>query len=357
MGRFGIEEEFILLDDTALVPLAMGELAREMIAHRSPLGTVTTEYLTSQLECVTGPASTRAEAEEQLRHLRGLVAGHAAGQRAIVGAIGAPFASTKRVTVWPSAHYNDVSAHLGHITRGHEVNGLHVHVEVADAEERVRALNRVRGWLPVLAALTGNSPFADGLRSGFESWRSVIIRRLPSSWSPPRFADFADYRAHVAQLIDIGTVSEAASLSWAARLSERYPTVEVRVFDSQLTTDDALFAAVLTRAIVLSEDLESRGEMDGIDASLWMAARSGMQARVIDPTTGDVAGAWTVAEHLLEAVHPALEHHDDLAFVTDRLERIRAAGTGAARQLRAYEQGGIDGLRRLYREGTVLAPS
>ena len=356
MARFGVEEEFVLLDEESLVPLAMGDGSRERITGSSTLGSVTPEYLTCQLECATDPVSTRADAEAQLRHLRGLLGTHAAGQSVIAAASGTPFASTHTLVVSPSPHYDDVSAHLAHITREHAVNGLHVHVEVTDDEERIRALNRVRGWLPVLLALTGNSPFVDGVHSGFASWRSILIRRLPSSWCPPRFRDLADYRAHIAQLVDLQAVPDPASLAWAVRLSDRFPTVEVRVFDAQLLPEDTVFAAALSRAIVLTDDRVSIGEIDGIDASLWMAARSGMDARLVDTTTGAIADAWQVAGRMLDATRPVLAELGDAEFVEEHLERIRRHGTGAQRQLRAFARAGVDGLRDLYREGTPAVP-
>lgn len=349
-ARFGIEEEFVLLDAESLVPLAMGDGAKERITGRSSLGEVMAEYLTCQLECATDPLSSLNEAEAQLRHLRGLVSALAEEHGAVATASGTPFATTRTLAVSPSAHYEEVSAQLGHITREHEVNGLHVHVEVPDPDERIRALNRLRGWLPLLLALTGNSPFANGLDSGFASWRSILIRRLPSSWCPPRFRDLDDYHAHVAQLVDLRAIAEPASLAWAVRLSERFPTVEARVFDAQLEPEDTLFAASLTRAIVRTEDgAASIGELDGIDASLWMAARNGMDARIVDPTTGTVSAAWDVADRMLSAIAPALEEAGDAAFVAERLGRLRTEGTGAERQRRVHARGGLAGLRRLYR--------
>jgi len=350
MARFGIEEEFILLDEESLVPVDSNDSARLRAAEETRLGKVMTEYLSCQIECATDPVSTLEEADTQVRHLREIASELASSQAAVAASSGTPFASTRSSSVFPSPHYDVVASHLRHITRDHEVNGLHVHVEVADAEGRLRALNRTRSWLPVLLALTGNSPFADGLDSGFASWRSIVIRRLPSSWCPPHFHDLDDYRARVTQLIELGAVSEAVSLSWAVRLSERFPTVEVRIFDAQLSPEDTLLASLLTRAIVLADDLPAAPvEHDAIDASIWTAARHGTDARVMDPMTGEIAQTWDIAARMLAAIRPVLAELGDEDYVTSGLDRIRRAGTGAQRQLRAYEARGIEGIRDLYR--------
>ena len=354
-ARFGIEEEFVLLDHATLVPIGMGHGTRERITGRSAGGEVMPEYLTCQLECVTEPATTRTDAEAQLRRMRALLAAHAE-QGAIAAPSGTPFVSPDGLVVSESAHYDEVATQLAEITREHEVNGLHVHVEVdAGDEERVRALNRVRGWLPALLALTGNGPFAHGRHSGFASWRSILIRRLPSSWCPPSFHDLDDYRARVDRLVSLGAIGDAASIAWAARLSERFPTVEIRVFDAQLTCADTLFAAALSRALVLSDEagIAAPADLDAIDASLWIAARRGTEARVIDPATGEVGALWDVVTTMIAHARPALAAFGDEEFVTDHLDRIRVEGTGAQRQERAFARDGVAGLRELYLAGTA----
>lgn len=354
MARFGIEEEFVLLDEQTLVPTAMSPHTRERLSDEVGAG-LTPEYLTCQIESATAPIENRADAEAQLRRTRHLLGTYAADQNAIIGATGTPFISPNRFAVSSSPHYDAVSTQLVEITREHEVNGLHVHVEVTDDEERVRVVNRVRAWLPTLLALTGNAPFAHGRDSGFASWRSILIRRLPSSWSPPHFRDLDDYRAQLARLVGMGAIAEASSLSWTVRLSERFPTVEVRVFDAQLTVDDTLLAAALTRALLVSDALDGLPELgvDVIDASLWTAARYGPEALLVDPASADPAPASAIADDLLLRLRPTLESLGDQDFVTDGITRIRAEGSGARRQRDAYAENGTAGLRELYRRSTA----
>ncbi|MCK2037849.1 YbdK family carboxylate-amine ligase [Microbacterium sp. SSW1-49] len=354
MTRFGIEEEFVFVEAAALVPTAVGADERRQLTAPATGGRITPEYLTCQVECATDPVSTRADALAQLRGLRTSIAAHATANDTIAASTATPFATTNTAEVSVSPHYDEVAALLRHITRGHEVNGLHVHVEVPDAEERVRVLNRIRGWLPLLLALTGNSPFTNGLDSGFDSWRSILIRRLPSSWCPPRFHDFEHYLAHVDRLVTLGAIGEPASLAWAVRISERFPTVEVRVFDAQLDPEDSVLAAALVRAVASTDGAAwSSGSIDAIDASLWTAARHGTHARIMNPAAPDVVGVTTAASRLLDVIGPALDDHDDRAFVEDRMARIRSDGTGAERQRRAFAHAGVDGLRELYRQSTA----
>lgn len=341
----------MLLDEATLAPVAMSQATRERIVGSTAGVDLAPEYLTCQLESATRPSTTRADAGAQLRRSRSLLSGYAAEQGAIIASIGTPFISPDDYTVSRSEHYDAVADQLVEITREHEVNGLHVHIEVEGDEERIRALNRVRPWLPALLALTGNGPFAHGRDSGFASWRSILMRRLPSSWSPPHFRDAQDYRERIDRLVAMGAIAEASSLAWTVRLSERFPTVEVRVFDAQLTIDDALLAVAITRALMVHDALDGAPEiaLDALDASLWTAARYGTGARIIDPVDGSAAPFWNIANGLLDRLAPALEHFDDLDFVTEGIARIRVEGTGAERQRRAYTEHGTAGLRTLYR--------
>ncbi|WP_259363521.1 carboxylate-amine ligase [Microbacterium esteraromaticum] len=250
----------------------------------------------------------------------------------------------------PSKHYDDVSTLLGQLTRQHAVNGLHVHVEVFGDEQRVRALRRVRAWLPVLLALSANSPFSYGVTSGLASWRSVLIRRLPVSWAPPEFCDADEYHRTVEQLVTIGLLPSRGSTSWAVRLSERFDTVEVRVADAQLRVDDALLLASLMRAIVVAEDLPDAVPPPAeLDASLWLAARHGMQARLFTPD-GGIEDAWSATQRMMQGIRDAVAEQGDEEFVDEHLSRLRSEGTGSQRQLRAYESGGVQALGGLYRE-------
>lgn len=318
MTRFGIEEEFQLLDEDTLVPVPLGSSARAVLP--SGAGTVTKEFLTSQVEFSTSPVRTLEAAENQLTAFRGALHAFAGRNQAVAAASGTPFGVGPAASVSESERYGTIARWLGHIADGHHANALHVHIEVPDADDRVRALNAVRPWMPTLLALSGNSPFADGRDTGHETWRTVLMRRFPLAGCPPHFDGIGHYRAAVNRLVAQRIIPDIASVCWSARLSETYPTVELRVFDAQLTIEDTLFFAALGRALV---------ETALVDGTLIPARDS--------------------ARLLLRTVTPALTDSGDVEFVVGHLDRILHAGTGAQRQRAAYEKGGLRGLRELLR--------
>ena len=346
--RFGIEEEFFFLDPSTLAPVALGASARESASHGSLPGTVSAEFLTCQIEHATSPVVSVEEARIQLGAFRAELARLAESEAMLAASTGTPFGVAENSAVSDSGRYRTIAHLLGDIAGEHHVNGLHVHVEIPDPDDRVHALNALRPWLPLFLAISTNSPFWRGHDTGFSSWRSIILRRFPMIGSPPHFRDADDYRARVNGLVELGAAPDPASVSWLARISERFPTVEVRAFDAQLTVDDALLFAALARALLTSAITpETQIETDAIDTSLWMAAREGIDGRLLHPMTGGVSDTRALIRLTLRMLTPALQATGDLNFVTDRLERLLADGTGADRQRRAFARAGVDGLRSL----------
>jgi glutamate---cysteine ligase / carboxylate-amine ligase len=128
--------------------------------------------------------------------------------------------------------------------------GCHVHVEVSSEEEGVAALDRIAPWLAVLLALSGNSPFWQGRDSAYASFRYQVQGRWPSAGPADFFGGAAAYRRTVAQMVATGTLLDTGMVYFDARLSQRYPTLEIRIADVCLHADDAVLIAALARALV-----------------------------------------------------------------------------------------------------------
>lgn len=354
MTRFGVEEEFVLLDEETLVPVPLGSAAIDALTGGAGIlpsetaGTVKKEFLESQVEFATSPVQTLADAGQQLRSCRSALIDFARVHGAVAAGMGTPFGVGPPGTVSASERYGGIAHWLGRISDTHHVNGLHVHVEMPDTESRVRALNSVRPWLPVLLALSANSPFADDCDTGHASWRSIIMRRLPLFGAPPHFVDADHYHATVDRLIRAHVIPDAASVAWVTRVSARYPTLEVRVFDSQLCVVDTLVLAALCRALVVTSPVDAHvHDTDAIQTSLWSAARWGMDATLVHPVSAEPVEARSAIELLLQTTAPALDQSGDLAFVNEHLARLLREGNGAERQRRSHRDAGVAGLRAL----------
>jgi carboxylate-amine ligase len=223
--------------------------------------------------------------------------------------------------------------------------GCHVHVGVSSEEEGVAVLDRIGPWLAVLLALSANSPFWQGRDSAYASFRYQVQDRWPSAGPTDVFGSAAAYRDTVAQMVGTGTLLDTGMVYFDARLSQRYPTLEIRIADVCLHADDAVLIAALARALVETEargwwqgtaPLRRRGEL--LRLAAWRASRSGLSDVLLSPLTGLPEPAAAVADTLLGHVGGALAETGDTATVRELLAALLARGNGAAFQRNAYQQ-------------------
>ena len=213
------------------------------------------------------------------------------------------------------------------------------HVGVPSRDLGVQVLARLRPWLAPLLAVTANSPIADGHDTGWASWRYPIQTRWPTAVPPAGWPDAAAYDTAVRGLIGQGAALDERNVYFLARLSPRYPTVEVRVADVCLDAGTAVLLAGLIRALVATALAEARrgtppaaapaGQVAG---ALAAAARRGLAGAGADPFTGQAVDAPALRSRLLDHVYPALSDHGDTETVTRLLRRLDDRGTGADRQ-------------------------
>ncbi|WP_369213548.1 carboxylate-amine ligase [Streptomyces flavofungini] len=356
MITIGVEEEYLLLDPETCLPVPLADQVRAA-AGLGPIaedGELQPELLQAQVEVATPVCTDLDEVGGHLLRLRHALGTAAEKNGCRLAATGvAPFRTEAPVPVTRNARYLALRSHAPQLVAEHLVNGMHVHAAVPDKETGVAVLSRVRPWLPVLVAMSANSPFWDGKDTGFASWRTVIFGRWPVSGPPPRFTSLADHDRRIQSILDTGTVDDTGQLYWQARLSERYPTIEVRCTDVQLRADAAVMFAGLVRALVATALREHRAEVplpecphELLQVMNWHAARHGLSGLLIDPS-GRARKAGDMLCVLLDHLTPALEEAGDTREVTSLVHRLLQEGTPADRQRRALAEGGLPALTEL----------
>ena len=357
MLTLGVEEEYLLLDPESGLPVARSPRVRAAADRMSSVEPqeVEPELLQAQVEVGTPVCGSLDEVAGHLARLRAAVAAAAvtAGCRsAATGA--APSRGRKPVPVTAKARYRAMSGDAPQLVDEQLINGMHVHVGIPDRDSGVGALNRVRRWLPVLVALGANSPLWEGGDTGFASWRTLVFDRWPVSGPPPAFADAADYASRTGALVDAGVIMDLGQIYWQARLSERYPTIEIRALDVQVGIDDAVTLAGLVRALVhrsldehrtMAPDEPVTAEL--IAAATWHAARHGLDGDLVDPRAGSLAPAAEVVAALMDHVTPSLEECGDLKRVSRGVDRLLREGNGAQAQRRAFDDGDLRAVTEL----------
>ncbi|MFC4019983.1 glutamate--cysteine ligase [Micromonospora sp. GCM10011542] len=342
----GVEEEYLLLDPDTGENLAVAD--QVLTTLRGPAREQSRqEFRHSMVEMVTPVCADLTELRDNLVALRRSAAEAAAAAGARLVAIGAtPIAEPHR-SVPDKPRYHAMSRRYGPVAHDPAVCGCHVHVGLPDRELAVQVCNHLRVWLPVVQALTTNSPLHDGRDTGHASWRSMQLERWPSIGPTPHFESAADYDRTVDELIAAGIMLDAAMVYWYARPSAAYPTVEVRVGDVCPEVDDAVLVAALSRALVatLADDVRVGVLAPAIrdclvSAAHWRAAHDGLDGELIDLRRGGTRPAWVLVNELFATVTPALARHGDLEYVRTQLDRLRDEGTGATRQRRILERTG-----------------
>ena len=244
----GVEEEFALLDPHggAVVPCAA-----KVIRDCRDAPHVVSEVMSFMVETRTSVCRTLPELRQELAGLRGLVAGAARGHGALCIASGvAPFGLPSSPPVTELPRYLELADQFPVPMRTSGTCGCHVHVAVPSRQLGVEALLRLRRWLPALIALTANSPIWMGRETAWASQRFAFVSRWPTAVPAPPVSSVDDYDRLVQDAVISGKTLDVRSVYFLARLSPRYPTVEVRVADVSLTLAETVAYAGLVRALV-----------------------------------------------------------------------------------------------------------
>ncbi|MDG4804956.1 glutamate--cysteine ligase [Micromonospora sp. WMMD980] len=342
----GVEEEFLLADPHTGTAVPAVELVMEQVPAELR-GQVEREFQTSQIEIGSPPGLELSSIRHSLGMLRAELsdAAERAGVRLL--AIGTGPIDGPVPPVVDKPRFDRMIERFRLLVPGPGNNGMHVHVGVPDPDTGVQVLNHVRPWLPILQAVTVNSPFARGADTGYASWRSIEWERWPSVAPTPYLESHEHYQRLIRQLIASGVMLDEGMLYWYARLSAKYPTVEIRIGDVCPAVDDAVLVAALVRGLVATALTDIAAGRPAVNtdhhllvAAHWRAAHDGLEGQGVDLHDGELRPAWELLDRLVERLRPELDRHGDLDRVTDLLGGLRRHGSGAARQRAVFERTG-----------------
>jgi glutamate---cysteine ligase / carboxylate-amine ligase len=344
----GIEEEAMLLDPQhwALEPCSDRVLPSlpATLASR-----VTAETHEAAIELATAPHLSVHDTTAEASSMRAALVAELDRHGVRVAAAGThPFAIWAESQVSRAARYQLVYESMRELARREPTFALHVHIGVPERDRAVELQNRLRAHLPLLLALSVNSPFWQGRDTGLASARTSIFQAFPRVGIPRVFSSYEEYVEAVDTLLRCDAFPEPTFLWWDVRMQPRFGTVEVRIMDAQTNAARSGALAALVQAIAHLE-LEEGYHHDRLieaaevlEENRFLAARDGMDARFIDPVAERRVPATEQLNRLLEAARP---HAQDLGSES-ALETVveLARETGAARQRRVAKGPGLPGL-------------
>jgi glutamate---cysteine ligase / carboxylate-amine ligase len=337
----GVEEEVMLLEgaEGALAQRSdeiLMLLSDALAAHTSP------ETHAAVIELATGIHSETGGAVQELAWLREQLARELHQLDLAPACTGMhPLSTAGPSRVSGGERYRLLSDSLRSLARREPTAALHVHIGIPCAADAIRVLNRLREALPVLLALSANSPFFAGRDSGFASARTIVFGAFPRTGPPLAFDGYADYVAAIDPLIAGGALPDPTFLWWDVRLQPALGTVEVRVMDSQSMVEDNAGLIALIQSLARLE-LEGRAHHGRVGQEVllenrFLAARDGLDARLIDHGSGELIPVRKLVQELVEDCRP----HAAALGCSEELERVirLASANGASRQRRWAHQG------------------
>src|SRR3954470_4118738 len=306
----GIEEELMILDTSTL---ELSNSIETVLDAYEGDGDVKPELMESVLEIAVGPHPNTHEAGRALRELRRDVA-EAAGRHGLtLGAAGThPLALWEDQRIAARERYRDLVEALRFVARQELIFGLHVHVGIDDADKAIHVANGMRVHVPILLALSANSPFWRADATGLASTRMPIFRAFPRTGVGPHYADWEDYERRIAFMVDAGVMEDYTWLWYDVRPHPNFGTVEIRAMDAQTHVDHTLALTALIQAMVkeLCEHYDDGGKLadypyEMLDENKWLASRHGLEGELVDLPAKETVSAKALARRL----HDRLREH------------------------------------------------
>src|SRR3954462_11740272 len=345
----GIDEEFAVLDAGTLDLVPRFEELRDAAAAEDPLlsEAIAGELISSEIEIRSGRGDDFADALGRQREMRQRLFALAASRGVGLGATGThPWADYREQPNIDTEHYRRVVDGLQYVARRNNTFSMHVHVGVRDPDRAVRVCDRLRPVLPLLLAISANSPYVDARDAGLHSARSQIFTKsFPRCGIPDSFGSWAAYREYIEFLVRTGSIVEYTQVWWSIRPHFTFGTVEVRICDAQSTAQEseALSGLIVACVAQAARDEDEQVPFADpprrmIEENLWRAIRRGQDGTLIDFERVEEFPAAAAGERLLAWTAPV---RGELG-----IEPAFPALNGAQRQRRAIDSGA--GMRDVY---------
>jgi glutamate---cysteine ligase / carboxylate-amine ligase len=340
----GVEEEYMVIDP----------VTRELRSHEQKIvqegqkiikDKVKAEMHQAVVEVGTDICANIDEAYDDVATLRKTIGGIAESLGLAMGASGThPFSMWQTQLITEHTRYNEIVNELQEAARSNLIFGLHVHVGMQSREMANHIANSTRYFLPHIYALSTNSPFWEGRKTGYKSFRTKVFDKFPRTGIPDSFESIEAYDNYVNLLMKTNCIDNAKKIWWDLRVHPFFDTVEFRICDVPMTVDETITIAALFQAICAKiYKLKSKNlnfiqySRALLNENKWRASRYGIEGRLIDFGKEEEVNTRVLIYELLDFVDDVL---DDLGsrHRVAHIHKMLEHGTGADRQLKVFEE-------------------
>jgi glutamate---cysteine ligase / carboxylate-amine ligase len=346
-----VEEEFAILDPATLGLTNRFEELKALAEGTDLEDHLVGELIASEVEIRTGRCETFADVVARIPERRVQLRALADRLGVALGATGThPWSPWQEQRIIDTPHYRRNDEILQYVVWRNNSFGMHVHVAINGADRAVRVADGLRAYLPELLAVSASSPFVENTNTGLHSARTQIFTRFfPRCGVPDAYGSWAAFEEYVRFLYDTGSIDEHTQMWWSVRPHLAFPTVEIRVCDSQPLQEEAISLAALgysvTARIARAVDEEEPillPEHRVIEENFWRAIRHGLSGEMIDLRTARVRPTRAAIEELIEWVLPVAQELGTAEYLAV------PAANAAERQRARYEDGAS--LEEIYAE-------
>lgn len=340
----GVEEEYMVIDP----------VTRELKSHQQRIvqegqkvikDKVKAEMHQAVVEVGTDICNDVDEAFMDVSTLRKTISGIAGDLGFWVGASGThPFSHWESQLITEHARYDEIVNELQEAARSNLIFGLHVHVGMETREMAIHIANSARYFLPHIYALSTNSPFWEGRKTGYKSFRTKVFDKFPRTGIPDFFESIEAYDNYVKLLIKTNCIDNAKKIWWDLRVHPFFNTVEFRICDIPMTVQETISIAALFQGICaklyklrmqnLNFMMYSRALLN---ENKWRASRYGIDGSLIDFGKEGEVNTRVLLYELLDFIDDVVPHLGSRHAVNN-VNKMMEQGTGADRQLKVYEE-------------------
>lgn len=343
----GIEEEYQSIDPETRdlrshIAAEILEKGKTLLAER-----VKPEMHQSVIEIGTGVCPNIQIADAEIRSIRRQIIGLARQNGLRLAAAGThPFAIWQKQEIYPDERYRTIVEDMKMVARANLIFGLHVHIAVEDRETAIQIMNGARYFLPHILSISTNSPFWEGIDTGFKSYRCKVFERFPRTNIPDLYSSWSEFENYVNLLIHTKCIDNAKKIWWDIRPHPFFPTLEFRVCDVPMRVEETIAIAAMCQAVIaklwrLHEKNQTFRHYSRalIMENKWRAARYGLDGKLIDFGKQTEVDTRSLIEELLDFVRDVVDELGS-AKELEYIQTILKEGTGADRQLRVFAETG-----------------
>lgn len=338
----GAEWELQLLDsDTLDLSPGIESLLHSFPEHEN----VTPEFVQSCVEIKTSICANSAELGEQLRSTASEVLANCKQLGMDLAGGGTHPFCRRLAIITPLPRYKILADKHGFLAKNQLAFATHVHIGLPSGDDAIRTMRLLTPLLPILIALSANSPFWRGHETGFASYRRRLLAASSSYGIPPYFDNWQAFDRFLSMAKAAGSIETVKDIHWDIRPHPDFGTLEVRVMDSQSDVVDIEFLVALLRTIVAwilaspNEDIERtipRRLSSWIDReNHFRASHWGMDAQLIRDTEGQTTAVTEYIGSLAAALSDTAKMIGEAAMLK-RLQSVGDAQSGYRSQLIAY---------------------